>query len=199
MKSTAARKSSHSPRPSSHAPALRPTPRKLNRSTAQPIRASAFAPWKTAFVCIVPPCVGSGGAKTTAARGSPAGFSIRTSRGPEGPGISRTVSGTFSRRVGRHESGDERRKFVRTRDHAEVTGAGERFDARMRPDREIFARNPRRKDPFQRFLARQNHRRYFDVSQLRVDASGRTEYGAEQMHTSRHSARVEHMQKDIDA
>jgi len=30
-------------RPLSHVPALRPTPRKLNRSTAQPIRASAFA------------------------------------------------------------------------------------------------------------------------------------------------------------
>ena len=50
-----------------------PTPRKLKRSTAQPARTSPFAPWYTAFVCIVPPCVGSGWAKTTAAFGVPVG------------------------------------------------------------------------------------------------------------------------------
>ena len=43
MKSSAARKSSISPGPSSKLPALAPTPRKLKRSTAQPIRLSAFA------------------------------------------------------------------------------------------------------------------------------------------------------------
>ena len=41
-------------------PALRPTPRKLKRSTAQPTRASALALWRPTFVCIVPPWVGSG-------------------------------------------------------------------------------------------------------------------------------------------
>src|SRR5690349_17799953 len=41
-KSRAARKSSSSPRPSSQVPALRPTPRKLNRSTTQPMRAKAL-------------------------------------------------------------------------------------------------------------------------------------------------------------
>src|SRR4029079_4519740 len=196
MKSTAARKSSHSPRPSSHAPALRPTPRKLNRSTAQPMRASAFAPWKTAFVCIVPPCVGSGCANTTAARASPAGCSISTSRGPEGPGISRTISGTFSRRVSRHEAADERRKLLRTRDHAEVTGAGERFRPCVWPDREIFARQMRRNDPLQRFFTGQDHRWYFDVRQLRLGAF-RTEYRAEQMHTARHTARVKYVQEGV--
>ena len=35
--------------------ALRPTPRKLKRNTATPIRASALALWYTALVCIVPP------------------------------------------------------------------------------------------------------------------------------------------------
>src|SRR6185436_6757371 len=38
-----ARKSSHSPRPSSQLPSLFPTPRKLKRSTAQPTRESPFA------------------------------------------------------------------------------------------------------------------------------------------------------------
>jgi len=43
MKSSAARKSSISPGPLANVPALAPAPRKLNRSTAQPIRLSAFA------------------------------------------------------------------------------------------------------------------------------------------------------------
>ena len=43
MKSSAARKSSFSPGPLSKVPALAPTPRKLKRSTAQPIRLSALA------------------------------------------------------------------------------------------------------------------------------------------------------------
>src|SRR5262245_57138736 len=195
MKSTAAPKSSRSPRPSSHAPALRPTPRKLNRRTAHPMRASAFVPWKTTFVCIVPPWVGNGCAKTTAARSSRAGCSISTSSGPEGPGISRTVSGTFSRRVGRHKSGHERRKFVRTRDHAEVTGAGERFYACMRPDCEIFACKIRRNDPFQRFLPRHNQGGYFDARHFSLDSGHR----AEQMHTPRHAGGVEHVEEDVEA
>ena len=43
MKSSAARKSSISPTPSAKLPALVPTPRKLKRSTEQPIRQKAFA------------------------------------------------------------------------------------------------------------------------------------------------------------
>ena len=43
MKSSAARKSSISPGPLLKVPALAPAPRKLKRSTAQPIRLSAFA------------------------------------------------------------------------------------------------------------------------------------------------------------
>src|SRR5437016_4431445 len=40
MKSSDARKSSISPGPLSHVPELRPTPRKLKRNTAQPVRAN---------------------------------------------------------------------------------------------------------------------------------------------------------------
>jgi len=43
MKSSAARKSSCSPAPLSNVPSLAPAPRKLKRSTAQPMRLSAFA------------------------------------------------------------------------------------------------------------------------------------------------------------
>ena len=43
MSSSAARKSSCSPGPLSNVPSLAPAPRKLKRSTAQPIRLSAFA------------------------------------------------------------------------------------------------------------------------------------------------------------
>jgi hypothetical protein len=57
MKSSAALMSSRSPRPSSNAPALRPTPRKLKRRTGQPIRASALAAWKRPS-CASPPAVG---------------------------------------------------------------------------------------------------------------------------------------------
>ena len=42
---SAAPKSSFSPWPSSKVPALRPTPRKLKRSTATPMRVTAFAAW----------------------------------------------------------------------------------------------------------------------------------------------------------
>src|SRR5688572_6335936 len=86
MKSTAALKSAASPLPPLNVPLLRPTPRKLNLSTAHPVRASAFAPWNTTFVCIVPPNWGCGCANTTAARidSRPGGSRIASS-GPAGP------------------------------------------------------------------------------------------------------------------
>src|SRR5258705_2190697 len=193
MKSTAARKSSHSPRPSSHAPALRPTPRKLNRSTAQPMRASAFVPWKTTFVCIVPPCVGSGCAKTTAARASPAGCSSSTSSGPAGPAISRRGSGNLLFGLG-EEPHHERCKFVRPRDHPEMSRALQRLDPCMRPDRGVFPRQARRHDTLERLLARDHQRRYFDARQPGVDPRRR-----EEMHTSGHTAGGKHVAENGDS
>src|SRR6185436_4019060 len=78
--------------PLSHSPVLRPTPRKLKRSTTQPMRVNALAPWNTTLVCMVPPWVGSGCAKTTTARGGADGASTSTSSRPAGPAISFTGS-----------------------------------------------------------------------------------------------------------
>jgi len=61
-----------------------------------------LALWKTTFVCMVPPSIGSGCAKTTAARGSPSGLSKSTSSVPAGPAISRTsANASLLGRVGR--------------------------------------------------------------------------------------------------
>ena len=107
MKSSAARKSSFSPGPPVKLPALAPAPRKLKRSTAQPIRLSALARLiddlrvHGAAVFGVRMREHDGGAHAAGLSGvdqtvgvdgrSRRGSSSSASRRPAGPGISRNI------------------------------------------------------------------------------------------------------------
>src|SRR6187200_2434563 len=167
----AAWKSSRSPRPSSHSPALRPTPRKLNRSTAQPMRASALALWNTTFVCIVPPSIGSGWPNTTTARGALEGLLISASSGPTAPGISRTTSANLSplARDARHileERIEHPCQLIRPRDHAKMASLRDYSASRMRPEAQVLASQVRRHDGVELVLSGHGKRRYFQTSQV---------------------------------
>src|SRR5688572_24101362 len=96
---------------------------------------------------MVPPSIGKGCAKTTAARGRPTGRSISTSSGPAGPGSSRTGSANASvpRPVaigGLGERDDNARKLAGTRDQAQVSCSRERDGSCVRPDLEILLGHP---------------------------------------------------------
>src|SRR5258705_3294243 len=87
MNTHAARASSSSPAPWSWRPALRPTPRKLNRSTAAPSAWSVDATRCTTLLCSVPPYSGCGWHTTAVIACSPEARSCSTaSSAPAGPG-----------------------------------------------------------------------------------------------------------------
>ena len=131
-------------------PRCAPTPRKLNRSTAQPMRASPFAPWYTALVCIVPPCCGCGCAKTTAARDAARG--VRLCRAalrarPAGParsvmvGMDELSDDVRETRAGCVSEADVARAF----EHAGLGAANERAErARARDRHDAIERRLRR-------------------------------------------------------
>ena len=137
MKSIPARKSSFSPTPSSNAPSLTPTPRKLNRSTAHPSRQKAFAAWYTTFVCIVPPWSGCGWQKTTAAVGGVASRPSASSRRPCGRACRAGVVDERFERAGRTGDVEDHGRLsahVPRVGGGEVAAAGSR-DARGRAHR----------------------------------------------------------------
>src|SRR3982751_7112522 len=95
------------------------------------MRARPFAPWYTAFVCIVPPCIGCGWPKTTAARGGddslPPASRSASSR-PAGPVSSRGMSSVVSvrRRLGGgNERGGDVQERAGFRDDADVSGTAQ--------------------------------------------------------------------------
>src|SRR6188472_2502007 len=153
-KSMAERKSSFSPGPASNVPALRPTPRKLKRSAATPMRGIALAAWYNALVCIVPPCSGCGWPKIATARGSPSGRSSSASSGPIGPGISRRNSDAI------HKPFEDAGKRVRTRDQSEMAGPLQHDVFRLVELIQIPPRHVDRHDAIELGLAgEQQHRR----------------------------------------
>src|SRR5687767_9518292 len=152
MYARAALKSSTSPLPPLNDPALRPTPRKLKRRTAQPTRESPLVPWYTALVCIVPPNCGCGCANTTAARsGSRAGSSRSASSGPAGPEKSSIVA--------MDEPADDRGEAIRMCEHTEVAGARHQLVACVRNERGIAARAGHGNDAVEVRLAGDDERR----------------------------------------
>src|SRR4051812_22850421 len=184
MKSSAARKSSISPGPSLNDPALAPAPRKLNRSTAQPMRLSAFAAWYTTFVCIVPPCVGSGCASTTAARSPPScpratrpscpivpaatGGSSSASSRPAGPASSRGGMAVTSGEVA-----DDRGERIGPGDRAEVSGPLDHRRARVRNEAQVLGRALDRYDVIEVAFAGDDQRRGGDARAVGRDVLGR--------------------------
>src|SRR5688572_21678242 len=107
---------------------------------------------------MVPPCVGSGCAKTTAARGVPDGASSSTSKGPTGPAISRTTSDNASfllcsgrrRDEGHHDGG----KVARARDQTQMAGPTDGRMPGVRPEPQVLERQARRNDPIEAILTR---------------------------------------------
>src|SRR5688500_7135181 len=89
------------------------------------MRTSPFVPWKTPLVCIVPPSVGRGWAKTTAAFGDSFGPSRMPSRRPAGPFNSTRTSGAHFGALGRlfDEAANQVGERVRLRDEANMSGA----------------------------------------------------------------------------
>src|SRR3954471_2376264 len=199
MKSSADRKSSFSPWPSSHSPALLPTPRKLKRSTAHPIRTRPLVPWKHAFVCMVPPAVGNGCAKTTAARGGPSGRSSNASSGPRAPGISRTTSANTSPRCDRarnlvHEGHDQLCESGRPGNQPEMAGARQRRSAGVWPQVKIFVWDVDRHDAIELGVAGDHEYRRVDASQLSFEVQR-----LQHAHAPSHLPRREHVSCDVDA
>src|SRR3954469_7259029 len=199
MKSSADPKSSFSPWPSSHSPALLPTPRKFKRSTAHPIRTRPLVPWKHAFVCIVPPAVGNGCAKTTAARGGPSGRSSNASSGPRAPGISRTTSANTSPRCDRarnlvHEGHDELCESGWPGNQPEMPGARQRRSAGVRPQVKIFVRDVDWHHTIELRVAGDHQYRRVDALQLPLEVER-----VEHAHSSGHLPRREHVGCDVDA
>src|SRR5918993_28803 len=166
----AALKSSTSPLPPLNDPALRPTPRKLKRSTAQPVRASPFVPWYTALVCIVPPNCGCGCANTTAARsGSRAGSSRSASSGPAGPERSEIVA--------MDEPTDDGGEAVRVCEHTQVAGARHQLVTCVRDERGIAPGVRHRHDAIELGLAADDERRsrYLPAVLGEIQAQGFTD------------------------
>ncbi len=171
MKARAARKSSRSPGPSEKDPALRPTPRKLNRSTGTSIRASAFAAWNTALVCMVPPAVGSGCASTAMALGSVAVFAlISPSSSPPGPGMSTLIT-RMSSVIGSAESRDDGGKSVGCGDGAQVTGALQKLKASAGYKSSVIDRLVVRDHAVELALTGHDERGRFDASAVAFEFS----------------------------
>src|SRR4029079_8768779 len=96
------------------------------------MRARPLAPWYTALVCMVPPCIGCGWPNTTAARGgdpSPP-VSINASSRPAGPFNSRGMSnvapsrGRLGGRFGNEWAGGLQHR-AGFRDDADVAGTAQ--------------------------------------------------------------------------
>src|SRR6476660_2351695 len=179
MSSRAARKSACSPTPWSNTPALAPTPRKLKRITAQPMRVRPFAPWNTALVCIVPPCCGCGWAKTTAARGDALWPSIIISSGPAGPGMESRTSAYLVDRGGRghplatlDELRDGRRPLLRPRCYAQMTRAFERHVTSAANERVVLERRADGHHAIEIGLACDDERGRGDAGALRGNVRG---------------------------
>src|SRR5688500_17300267 len=100
---------------------------------------------------MVPPCVGSGWANTTAARGAPEGASISASSGPAGPAISRITSDNASsllcscRRL--DEGNDDGGKVARSGDQTQVAGSPDGGALRVRPEAQVLVRQAGGNDP----------------------------------------------------
>src|SRR6185436_17859421 len=155
MNEIAALKSSFSPGPASKVPALPPTPLKLKRSAATPIRGIALAARYSALVCIVPPCSGCGWPNTATARASPSGSSSSASSGPAGPAISRRKSDAI------HKPFEHAGKRLRPRDQADVAGALEHDVLGLVEVVEVSPRHVHRDDAIQARLAGYDQRRRF--------------------------------------
>src|SRR5688572_19331817 len=163
--------------------------------TRQPMRVSPLAAWNTTLVCMVPPCVGSGCAKTTAARGSLTGRSKRHSSVPAGPSISRTsANASPAVRVALNrlrKAGDEARELLRTRDQAEVSGVLDRDCFGVRPQAAVLARPVNGHDAIELALAGDDQRG--DVKRLEVALELRRR---QETDTPGHADRREHVGED---